>query len=184
MSAGPSGIGASVKEVDVPASNLSENVSYPPIDHYALIGDCRSVGLVSRYGSLDWLCLPRFDSPSIFAALLDAEKGGRFLVRPIGEFRTERRYLANTNVLETVFHTPSGACVLRDLMPVSSEEDKRAYLTPEHEVLRQLEGLEGEVEVEILYDPRPDYGRVRPLLEQRGPLGLRCEADGTSLTLH
>jgi GH15 family glucan-1,4-alpha-glucosidase len=161
----------------------SENASYPPIDDYALIGDCRSAGLVSRGGSLDWLCLPRFDSPSIFAALLDAENGGRFLVRPTGEFRTERRYLANTNVLETVFRTPTGACVLRDLMSVSSEEDKRAYLTPEHEVLRELEGLEGEVDVEILYDPRPDYGRVRPLLEQRGALGLRCEVDGTSLTL-
>jgi GH15 family glucan-1,4-alpha-glucosidase len=183
MSAGPRGTGASVKEVDVPANYLSENASYPPIEHYAIIGDCRSAGLISRDGSLDWLCLPRFDSPSIFAALLDAENGGRFLVRPIGEFRTERRYLANTNVLETVFHTPTGACVLRDLMSVSSEEDKRAYLTSEHEVLRQLEGLEGEVEVEILYDPRPDYGRVRPLLEQRGALGLRCEVDGTSLTL-
>jgi GH15 family glucan-1,4-alpha-glucosidase len=161
----------------------SESVIYPPIDDYALIGDCRSAGLVSRDGSLDWLCLPRFDSPSIFAAVLDAENGGRFLLRPIGEFRTERRYLANTNVLETVFRTPTGACVLRDLMSISSEEDKRAHLTPEHEVLRELEGLEGEVEIEILYDPRPDYGRVRPLLEQWGPLGLRCEGNGTSLTL-
>jgi GH15 family glucan-1,4-alpha-glucosidase len=104
-------------------------------------------------------------------------------VRPLGEFRTERRYLTNTNVLETVFRTPTGACVLRDLMSVSSEVDKRTHLTPEHEVLRELEGLEGEVEVEILYDPRPDYGRVRPLLEERGALGLRCEVDGTSLTL-
>src|SRR5919112_5806668 len=161
----------------------SESAIYPPIDDYALIGDCRSAGLVSREGSLDWLCLPRFDSPSIFAAVLDAENGGRFLMRPIGEFRTERRYLANTNVLETVFRTPTGACVLRDLMSVSSEEDKRAHLTPEHEVLRELEGLEGEVEVEVLYDPRPNYGRIRPLLEQRGALGLRCEVDGASLTL-
>src|SRR5215211_5811824 len=183
MSAGPRGTGASVKEVDVPANYLSENASYPPIEHYAIIGDCRSAGLISRDGSLDWLCLPRFDSPSIFAALLGAENGGRFLVRPIGEFRTERRYLANTNVLETVFHTSTGACVLRDLMSVSSEEDKRAYLTPEHEVLRELEGLEGVVEVEILYDPRPDYGRIRPLLEQRGAFGLWCEIDGEALVL-
>jgi GH15 family glucan-1,4-alpha-glucosidase len=165
------------------SDRTSESASYPPIGDYAIIGDCRSAGLVSRDGSLDWLCLPRFDSPSIFAALLDAENGGRFLVRPIGEFRTERRYLANTNVLETVFRTPTGACVLRDLMSVLSEEDKRAHLTPEHEVLRELEGLEGEVEVEILFDPRPDYGRLRPLLEGRGALGLRCEADRTSLTL-
>jgi GH15 family glucan-1,4-alpha-glucosidase len=66
------------------------SASYPPIDDYALIGDCRSAGLVSREGSLDWLCLPRFDSPSVFAAVLDAESGGRFLERPLGEFRTER----------------------------------------------------------------------------------------------
>jgi GH15 family glucan-1,4-alpha-glucosidase len=165
------------------SDRTSESAIYPPIDDYALIGDCRSAGLVSRDGSLDWLCLPRFDSPSIFAAVLDAKNGGRFLVRPLGEFRTERRYLTNTNVLETVFRTPTGACVLRDLMSVSSEVDKRTHLTPEHEVLRELEGLEGEVEVEILYDPRPDYGRVRPLLEVRGALGLRCKGDGTSLTL-
>src|ERR687894_2687695 len=161
----------------------SENASYPPIDDYALIGDRRSAGLISREGSLDWLCLPRFDTTSTFAAVLDAENGGRFLVRPLGEFRTERSYLPDTNVLETVFRTPTGACVLHDLMSVSSEEDKRAHLTPEHEVLRELEGLEGEVEVEIHYDPRPDYGRVLPLLEQRGALGLRCEVDGASLTL-
>src|ERR687892_263763 len=161
----------------------SKSLSYPPIDDYALVGDCRSAGLISGDGSLDWLCLPRFDSPSVFAAVLDAKNGGRFLVRPVGEVRTERRYVANTNVLETVFRTPTGACVLRDLMSVSSEEDKRAHLTPEHEVLRELEGLEGEVEVEIHYDPRPDYGRVLPLLEQRGALGLRCEVDGASLTL-
>src|SRR5215203_641855 len=166
------------------SDRTSESVSYPPIDDYALIGDCRSAGLISRDGSLDWLCLPRFDSPSIFAAVLDAENGGRFLVRPVGEFRTERRYLPDTNVLETVFRTPTGACVLRDLMSVSSEEDKRAYLTPEHEVLRELEGVDGEVEVEVLYEPRPDYARVRPLLEQRGALGLRCEVGGASLTLH
>src|SRR5215218_1990894 len=152
------------------SSRTSGSANYPPIDDYALIGDCRSAGLVSRDGSLDWLCLPRFDSPSIFAAVLDANNGGRFLVRPLGEFRTERRYLTNTNVLETVFRTPTGACVLRDLMSVSSEVDKRTHLTPEHEVLRELEGLEGEVEVEILYDRRPDYGRVRPLLEERGAL--------------
>jgi GH15 family glucan-1,4-alpha-glucosidase len=165
------------------ASHPSKAPSYTPIEHYAVIGDCRSAGLVSRDGSLDWLCLPRFDSPSIFAATLDAENGGRFLVRPVGEFCTERRYLANTNVLETVFRAPTGACVLRDLMPVSSEEAKRAHLTPEHEVLRELEGLEGEIEVEIFYDPRPDYGRLRPVLERRGMFGLRSEVGGAVLSL-
>jgi GH15 family glucan-1,4-alpha-glucosidase len=146
------------------------SASYPPIGDHALICDCRSAELISREGSLDWLCSPLFDSPSVFAAVLDAKNGGRFLVRPLGEFSTEHRYLTNTNVLETLFRTPTGARVLRDLMSVSSEVDMRTHLTPEHEVLRELEGLEGEVEVEILYDPRPDYGRVRPLLEERGAL--------------
>src|SRR3712207_9420178 len=121
MSAGPRGTGASVKEVDVPANFLSENASYPPIEDYAIIGDCRSAGLVSRDGSLDWLCLPRFDSPSIFAAVLDAENGGRVFLGPGGEVRTERRYLGDTNVLANVFRTPTRACVLRDLMSVPSE---------------------------------------------------------------
>ena len=161
----------------------SEAADYPHISDYALIGDCRSAGLISRDGSLDWLCLPRFDSPAVFAALLDATDGGRFRIRPSGEFRTERRYLPETNVLETTFHCPTGTLILRDLMLVSSEEQKRASLTPEHEVLREIEGTAGEVEVEILYDPRPDYGRIRPRLKDRGRHGIRCEANGALLML-
>jgi GH15 family glucan-1,4-alpha-glucosidase len=160
-----------------------ERASYPPIDDYALIGDCRSAGLVSGDGSLDWLCLPRFDSPSVFAALLDAREGGRFRIRPVGEYSSERRYLPDTNVLETTFRCPSGTFVLRDLMSVSSEEDKRASLTPEHEVLREVEGIDGEVEVEVLYDPRPEYGLMRPMLKRQWDHSLRCEIGGVALIL-
>jgi GH15 family glucan-1,4-alpha-glucosidase len=158
--------------------------AYPPIGDYALIGDGRSAALVSRDGSLDWLCWPRFDSPSIFAALLDTEHGGRFQVRPVGTFRSVRRYLPDTNVLETVFYTSSGTVALRDLMPVASEEDKRVALIPEHEVLREIEGLVGQVEVEVVYTPRPDYGREHPVLTPRGPFGLWCEVTGGALALH
>src|SRR5918994_862475 len=161
----------------------SKSLSYPPIDDYALIGDCRSAGLISGDGSLDWLCLPRFDSPSVFAALLDAREGGRFSIRPVGEYSSERRYLPDTNVLETTFRCPSGAFALRDVMSVSSEEDKRASLTPEHEVLREIEGIDGVVEVEVLYDPRPDYGLTRPVLERQWDHGLRCEVGGAALIL-
>jgi GH15 family glucan-1,4-alpha-glucosidase len=161
----------------------SKSLSYPPIDDYALIGDCRGAGLISGDGSLAWLCFPRFDSPSVFAALLDASEGGRFSIRPVGEYSSERRYLPDTNVLETTFRCPSGAFVLRDLMAVSSEEDKRASLTPEHEVLREIEGIDGEVEVEVLYDPRPDYGLTRPVLERQWDHGLRCEVGGAALIL-
>jgi GH15 family glucan-1,4-alpha-glucosidase len=159
------------------------STDYPPIGDYGLIGDCRGAGLVSREGSLDWLCIPRYDSPSIFAALLDDKQGGTFRIRPTGEFWTERRYLQDTNILETTFHTPGGAVLLRDLMPVASEEEKQAALTPDHELLREIEGLEGEVELEILYDPRPDYGRSHPVLEWRGALGIWCRAGGAALIL-
>lgn len=145
-----------------------------PIDDYALIGDCRSAALISRDGSIDWLCWPRFDSASLFAELLDAEQGGHFRIRPSGECRTERRYLPDTNVLETVFHAPSGSVALRDVMPVRSEDDKRKSLAPEHEVLRELEGLAGDLVLEIAYAPRPDYARMTPRLEDRGAFGLFC----------
>ncbi|HEU5348734.1 MAG TPA: glycoside hydrolase family 15 protein [Ktedonobacterales bacterium] len=163
--------------------HIGQPVTYPPIDDYALIGDCRGAGLVSRDGSLDWLCIPRYDSPSIFAALLDAEAGGRFRIRPTGEFQTTRRYLPDTNILETTFASSGGAVILRDLMPVSSEEDKRAHVSPQHEVLREVEGLTGEMELDVLYEPRPEYGQRRPILQPRGALGLWCAAGSAALAL-
>jgi GH15 family glucan-1,4-alpha-glucosidase len=157
--------------------------TYPPIDDYALIGDCRSAAVISREGSIDWLCWPRFDSPSIFAALLDCNDGGRFQIQPTGDFRSERRYLEGTNVLETLFITDTGTVALRDLMPVATEEDKRAALTPEHEILRAMEGMAGEVELEVTYAPRPNYARDRVRLEHRGELGVWCGAGPGALVL-
>jgi GH15 family glucan-1,4-alpha-glucosidase len=139
---------------------------YPPIGDYGLIGDCRAAGLVSRDGSIDWLCFPRFDSPSIFGALLDARSGGRFRIRPTGPFEAHRRYLPGTNILETTFCAATGSFALRDLMPVSSESHKRSALMPDHQ-MPEVEGLAGEVEVEVLYEPRPDHGRSRPRFENR-----------------
>ena len=152
------------------------------IGDYAIIGDCRSAALISRSGSLDWLCLPRFDSASVFAALLDVERGGSFRISPRGPFRSERRYLPDTNVLETTFETDDGAFTLCDFMPVMSEEAKREQLRPNHEVLREITGVRGEVEVEIVYEPRPGYGSVRPVL-RRGSAGIACEAGRGMLNL-
>src|SRR2546430_6665765 len=94
------------------------------IQDYAIIGNGRSAALISRRGSLDWLCWPRFDSPSIFAALLDREKGGFWSIAPSGRYHSSRRYIENTNVLETHFETADGSATLIDLMPVTSEEEK------------------------------------------------------------
>jgi hypothetical protein len=80
----------------------------------------------------------------------------------------------DTNVLETNFLTGSGSILVRDLMPVGTEAEKRRALTPDHQVLREVEGLQGEVEIEALYEPRPDYGRALPRIERRGALGFSC----------
>lgn len=156
---------------------------YLPIAHYAVIGDCRSAALIALDGSIDWLCWPRFDSPALFGALLDAAHGGRFAITPAGEFESARRYIPATNVLETTFRTASGTCVLRDLMPVLSEEQKHGVLLADHEILREIEGLEGEVELVLHYEPRPRYGQVAPGLQYRGALGIRADFGTAVLTL-
>ena len=138
---------------------------YPPISDYAAIGDCRSAALVSRDGSIDWLCLPRFDSPSVFAAILDRERGGFFRVAPSGPCEIARRYVDSTNVLETTFRTATGVARTTDLMPVANEERKGRELWPEHEILRRIECLGGEVEMEVYYEPRLAYGGRRLAIE-------------------
>ncbi len=159
---------------------MSEPVS---IGDYALIGDSRTAALVSRYGSLDWLCLPRFDSPSVFGAILDDAKGGRFAVHPVAPSSSRRRYVGDTNVLETTFQTADGELRLTDFMPVATEAEKRRELWPEHEVLRLLECLSGEMEVEVVCDPRPDYGRSTARFESVGALGFRMFLANGSLLL-
>jgi GH15 family glucan-1,4-alpha-glucosidase len=146
---------------------------YPPIGDYAVIGDCRSAALISRAGSLEWLCLPRFDSPAVFVAILDRRRGGGFSVRPSGDYESSRRYVGETNVLETTFRTGSGTLRLRDLMPVTGEAEKRGELWPNHQVLRELECLDGHVDVDVLCDPRPDYGRTVSRVVDRGAFGFR-----------
>src|SRR5438876_384980 len=91
---------------------------YPPIGDYALLGDMHSCALVSKSGSVDWCCWPRFDSPSVFGRLLDWEKGGHFQLAPRGVRSVSRRYVPGTNVLQTTFETDSGSVQLTDFMPV------------------------------------------------------------------
>jgi len=151
------------------------------IHDYGIIGDGRSAALISRGGSLDWLCWPRFDSPSLFAAILDEERGGRFSIAPAGPFRSERRYLEDTPVLETRFFAAGGELLLTDFMPALSAELARKTIRPEHEIVRLLRCERGEVEVEIVFDPRPDYARAEPRLQSLGKLGLRCALRGIGL---
>ncbi|MEO8564565.1 MAG: glycoside hydrolase family 15 protein, partial [bacterium] len=152
------------------------------IDDYAAIGDGRTVALVGRDGSIDWLCWPRFDSPSILGAILDQD-AGCWSLAPTAPSRVERRYVDGTNVLETRFDTDAGSLVVTDLMPVASEEDKRCMLLPDHEILRVAECVRGEVELEMRFAPRPDYGRRRGRIRYAGLLGVRVEIGGDLLAL-
>jgi GH15 family glucan-1,4-alpha-glucosidase len=153
------------------------------IHDYAVIGDGRSAALISNRGSMDWLCWPRFDSPSIFAAILDPKIGGQWSIQPWQDFQTTRRYIDNTNVLEIEFTTASGKIVLTDFMPVASEEQKQTMLWPEQELIRYLRCEEGEVEMRIHFDPRPDYGRAKVRFDNAGKLGFRIEIGRGTLIL-
>ncbi len=153
------------------------------IGDYAVIGDGRSAALVGRDGSIDWLCWPRVDSPSLFGAILDPS-AGRWRVAPAGAFRADRRYVDDTNVLETRFETAGGSLVLTDLMPVAEEDEKNRFLMPEREILRLLRCDRGEVDLEMVFEPRPEYGRAPGRLRSVGALGIRLDVDSSVLALH
>lgn len=145
---------------------------YPPIGDYAVIGDCRTAALVSRAGSIDWLCLPHFSGASVFAAILDRRRGGSFAVRPSGPFSAQRRYVDDTNVLETTFQTPTGVLRLTDLMALPASDG--GGLEPKREVLRIAECLSGEVEIAAHYEPRPGFAATPVRLRRCGRLGWTC----------
>jgi GH15 family glucan-1,4-alpha-glucosidase len=155
----------------------------PRIQDYAIIGDCRSSALVSNRGSIDWLSWPRFDSPAIFAALLDEHRGGRWSLAPAAPFRTTRRYIEDTNVLETRFETDAGALVTTDFMPARSEEWKRHTMTPDHEIVRVVRCERGEFDVDHMFDPKPGFGERPTRIHDAGALGLRIDAEPGLLVL-
>jgi GH15 family glucan-1,4-alpha-glucosidase len=140
--------------------------TYPPISDYALIGDTKTGALVSRSGSLDWCCLPDFDSPSVFGALLDRLTGGRLHIGPTGESTVRRRYLDPAPILETRFETDGGVLRVTDFMPRIENTARRTE--SQREVLRLIEVERGAVEVDILYAPRPNYGKA-PRIVPDGP---------------
>jgi alpha,alpha-trehalase len=149
-----------------------------PIGDYALLSDCRSAALVSRDGSVDWLCFPRFDGPSVFARLLD-DDAGHLSVRPAGEFAATRRYVDQTMVLATTFRAPTGVAVLTDALAVGRNDRGHALGAGSPGVLlRRVACTEGTVELELEYAPRPEYGLIHPILTPvDGGLAARGGAD-------
>ncbi len=139
-------------------------MSYLDIADYGVIGDLRTVALVGVDGSIDWCCFPRFDGPSLFGAILDHERGGRFRLGVKGAPRGDQRYAQGTGVLETEFESPDGSAVVTDFMPVSVAGP--ALYRP-LEIHRHVTCTRGAVEVEVEFQPGFDYGASRPLVYRR-----------------
>ena len=154
----------------------------PPIADYGFLSDCHSAALVDREGSIDWWCVPRFDSPSVLGKLLDPE-AGHWALRPVEDFVSERQYVRDTLVLRTVFQSASGEVAVTDALAL--EHGARGHdigLRSPHVLLRRVEGLAGAVQMSTELTPRMEYRRTEPYLSpvdggvqaRGGPVRLTC----------
>jgi GH15 family glucan-1,4-alpha-glucosidase len=168
---------------------------FKPIADYGLLSDCNTSALVARDGAIDWLCMPRFDSPALFARILDP-KAGHWTIAPAERALAERGYADGSLVIGTRFTTETGEVLLTDAMAFA--DGQRGHdlgNDAPHEVLRMVEGIKGEVEIEFELAPRPEYGLVNPLVRLTeygartfgGPnqiaisAGIPLELDGSTL---
>src|SRR6201987_4713517 len=139
---------------------------YLPIAEHGLIGDLHTAALVGVDGTIDWYCCPDFDSPSVFAAILDRTRGGFWRIAPTGGGWTSKQlYFPDTNILITRFLSADGVGEVQDFMPIASARDH-----PPHSLIRRVECVRGGVELEGEFEPRFDYGRARrePRLHDAG----------------
>ncbi|WP_422742702.1 glycoside hydrolase family 15 protein [Mycobacterium sp. WMMD1722] len=149
------------------------------IAEHGLIGDLRTCALVGIDGCIDWFCAPRFDSPSVFGAILDPDRGGSWQLHPTGEVtRTQQFYLPETAVLITRFLTPDGVAEVHDFMPVAAEAGERHR----QRLVRRISGVRGTVRMRTRLDARPDYGREYCRTERRGA-GVLLTGDGVRMGL-
>jgi GH15 family glucan-1,4-alpha-glucosidase len=156
-------------------------VSYKSIEDYGVIGDLHTVALVSTDGSIDWCCLPHFDSPSVFAAILDDEKGGYFKITALSPERCKQLYLPDTNVLITRFYCADGIAELIDFMPI--EGRSLVYAPPNyHQIIRRVSTVAGRVSFRLECFPAFNYARDRHEIH-RFPQGATFVSPSTSIGL-
>ena len=150
----------------VPVALASARTSdFRPIADYGLLADCTSAALVDRGGSIDWLCLPHYDSPAVFARLLDPAAGHWSIAPTAADAEVKRRYLPGTLVVETTFTTPGGVARLTDAFAFKpGQRGHDVGHDAPHELLRLVEGVEGEVQLRLELAPRPEYGLIMPLI--------------------
>jgi GH15 family glucan-1,4-alpha-glucosidase len=151
-------------------------VGYLPIEDHGVIGDLHTAALVGIDGTIDWLCLPRFDAPSVFASILDDEKGGHFRLRPLNYVRSQQLYLPDTNVLLTRFLSSEGVAEVLDFMPIEAEFKER------HDLVRSIRVVRGRMRFEVDCRPAFDYARRRHTISL-GKTGAVFACAGTRLGL-
>ena len=136
--------------------------TYQPIENYGVIGDLTTVALVGKNGSVDFMCFPAFDSPTIFAALLDHEKGGRFKIAPAsGELKNRQYYFPDTNILLTRFLGSDGIAEISDFMPIQ-------HLGHQHNLVRRVKVVRGEMTIRMVCAPKFDYARCGHTVRKAG----------------
>jgi GH15 family glucan-1,4-alpha-glucosidase len=156
-------------------------MTYLPIEHHGVIGDLYTAALVGLDGTIDWLCLPHFDSPSIFASILDAGKGGHFRVAAVSEeARRRQMYLPDSNVLMTRFLTPDGVGEVVDFMPIHRGSERKK--TEDHQIIRIVRGVRGSIPFRMECRPAFDYAR-QVARATRTDFGVRFSAPGGLLDL-
>src|SRR5215210_1780689 len=152
---------------------------YPLISDHGLIGDLQTAALVATDATVDWFCVPRFDSPSVFASLLDADRGGRFRIAPVGEnYVSKQLYFPDTAILMTRFMTPDGVGEVIDFMPVHAPEQASAT----HQLIRIVRVVRGQMSFVLECEPRFDYGRAKHEAI-RTASGVVFHSDGLDLAL-
>ncbi len=153
-------------------------MSYQPIEDYGIIGNCNTVALVGKRGSIDFMCFPRFDSPTVFAALLDEKKGGHFKITPVDDnIRSRQMYLPDTNILLTRFFSAGGVATLSDFMPVDGSGSRNA-------LVRRLKVVHGAVKFQMTCAPRFDYGRAAHTVEHHSGEVVFRQSGAGNIVLH
>ncbi len=153
---------------------------YKLLEEYGLVGNLETCALIGRDGAIDWCCLPYLQSPSVFAAILDVDEGGRFALEPVDSYEATQRYLPRTNVLETTFETASGTITTTDFMPMLSDDPETPFSEPW--LFRKVECRDGTVTLDVEFTPRFDYARARTVVEPLGD-GVIARGNGEHVSL-
>ncbi|MFC7009604.1 glycoside hydrolase family 15 protein [Halalkalicoccus salilacus] len=159
----------------------SSDREYKPLEEYGIVGNLETVALIGRDGAIDWCCFPHVESPSVFARILDNQRGGHFTIQPARSFEALQQYVDQTNVLQTHFQTATGQATMVDFMPVpeaTPTEDDESHRT----IYRKVTCNSGQIDLNLEFEPRFEYARTVPAVE-RTRHGVGATGDGETIFL-